>query len=66
MPKVESDIRAHPIGENVVELTCGDDMRPPPSSVVITVTTESGKRVEVRIPNSGSAKASMRIDGKSV
>lgn len=53
-------------GEDVVELICGDDMRPPPTSVVITVTTESGKRVEVRIPNSGSGKVSVRIDGKSV
>ena len=53
-------------GEDVVEMICGDDLRPPPTSVVITVTTESGKRVEVRIPNSGSGKASVRIDGKSV
>lgn len=53
-------------GEDAVELICGDDMRPPATSVVITVTTDSGKRVEVRIPNSGSGKASVRIDGKSV
>ncbi|MBY8931240.1 hypothetical protein J1G34_19565 [Pseudomonas sp. Wu6] len=53
-------------GEDVVELICGDDLRPPPTSVVITVTTESGKRVEVWIPNSGSGKASVRIDGKMV
>lgn len=53
-------------GEDVVELICGDDLRPPPTSVVITVTTESGKRVEVWIPNSGSGKAGVRIDGKSV
>lgn len=53
-------------GEDVVELICGDDLRPPPTSVVITVTTESGKRVEVWIPNSDSSKASVRIDGKSI
>ncbi|MBV4480074.1 hypothetical protein [Pseudomonas khavaziana] len=53
-------------GENAVELICGDDLRPPPTSVVITVTTESGKRVEVWIPNSGSSTASVRVDGKSV
>lgn len=53
-------------GEDVVELICGDDLRPPPTSVVITVITESGKRVEIWIPNSGSGKASVRIDGKSV
>ncbi|MBA6043727.1 MULTISPECIES: hypothetical protein [Pseudomonas] len=53
-------------GEDAVELICGDDLRPPPTSVVITVTTDSGKRVEVWIPNSGSCTASVRIDGKSV
>lgn len=53
-------------GENVVELICGDDLRPPPTSVVITVTTDSGKRVEVWIPNSSSGTASVRIDGKTV
>ncbi|WP_431036925.1 hypothetical protein [Pseudomonas yamanorum] len=53
-------------GEDVVALICGDDLRPPPTSVVITVTTESGKRVEVWIPNTDSSTASVRIDGKSV
>jgi hypothetical protein len=53
-------------GEDVVELICGDDLRPPPTSVVITVTTESGKRVEVRIPNSDTSTAIVRIDGKTV
>ncbi|NWC24030.1 hypothetical protein HX787_30545 [Pseudomonas tolaasii] len=53
-------------GEGVVALICGDDLRPPPTSVVVTVTTESGKLIEVRIPNSGSGNASVRIDGKSV
>ena len=53
-------------GQDVVELICGDDLRPPPTSVVITVTTDSGKRVEVWIPNSSNGKAGVRIDGKSV
>ncbi|PYD87446.1 hypothetical protein DNF23_38485 [Pseudomonas syringae pv. pisi] len=53
-------------GEDVVELICGDDLRPPPTSVVITVTTASGKVVEIRIPNSDSDTASVRIDGESV
>lgn len=52
--------------EDAVELICGDDMRPPPTSVVIKVTTESGKVVELWIPNSSSGKASVRIDGKAV
>ncbi|MEE4895724.1 hypothetical protein V2K17_17310 [Pseudomonas alliivorans] len=53
-------------GEDAVLLICGDDMRPPPKSIVITVTTDSGKHVEVRIPNSDSGKASVRIDGESI
>ena len=51
--------------EDVVALICGDDLRPPPTSLVIKITTETGKLVELRIPNSGG-KASVRIDGKSV
>lgn len=53
-------------GEDAVLLVCGDDMRPPPTSVIVRVTTESGKVVEVRIPNSDSREASVRIDGKSI
>ncbi|MCH5488077.1 hypothetical protein [Pseudomonas syringae] len=54
------------LGEDVVELICGGDLRPPPTSVVITVTTASGKVVEIKIPNSGSGTASVRIDGKAI
>ncbi|MEA9976280.1 MULTISPECIES: hypothetical protein [unclassified Pseudomonas] len=52
--------------ELIVELICGDDLRPPPSSVVIKVTTELGKVVELWIPNSDSGKVSVRIDGGKV
>ena len=52
--------------DGLVELFCGDDLRPPPTRVVIKVTTDSGKMVEVWIPNSGSGKASVRIDGEAV
>ena len=52
--------------EEIVELICGDDLRPPPASVVIKIATESGKMVELWIPNSGSGKASVRIDGIAV
>ncbi|MEB0308335.1 hypothetical protein QN382_03425 [Pseudomonas sp. 10B1] len=52
--------------ELIVELICGDDLRPPPNSVVIEVTTESGKVVELWIPNSDGGKVSVRIDGQSV
>lgn len=53
-------------GEEAVLLVCGDDMRPPPTSVVVKVTTESGKVVEIWIPNSDSGNAHVRIDGKSI
>ncbi|EGH00959.1 hypothetical protein PSYAE_03132 [Pseudomonas amygdali pv. aesculi str. 0893_23] len=53
-------------GDDAVLLVCGDDLRPPPTSVVIAVITASGKRVEVWIPNSDSGTASVRIDGKSI
>ncbi len=52
--------------EDVVQLICGDDLRPPPTCVVIKVTTESGRLVELRIPNSDGTKASVRIDGKTL
>lgn len=49
-------------GEDVVELICGDDLRPAPTGVVIRLRTDSGKLIEIRIPNSTS-KASVRVDG---
>ena len=52
--------------DDLVEMFCGDDLRPPPTSVVIKVTTDSGKVVEVWIPNSVSGQASVQIDGESV
>ncbi|AIN60190.1 hypothetical protein N7592_09860 [Pseudomonas juntendi] len=52
--------------EDVVTLICGDDLRPPPNSVVIKLTTDSGKQVEVWIPNSDSGTASVRVDGKTI
>lgn len=50
----------------VVGLICGDDLRPPPTSVTIELTTNSGKRVEVYISNSAEAAAIVRIDGETV
>lgn len=52
--------------QDAVDLVCGDDLRPPPTSVIIKVTTDSGKLVEVRIPASDSGKAIVRIDGKTI
>ncbi len=51
---------------DVVGLICGDDLRPPPTSVTIELTTDSGKRVEVYISNSANAAAIVRIDGEIV
>lgn len=53
-------------GEDVVGLICGDDLRPPPTSVVIKIATESGKLVELWIPNSNTGTTTVRIDGKTV
>lgn len=47
--------------EIVVAFT-GDDTGAPPRSVTITVNTASGKKVEILIPNSDSAVATVRID----
>lgn len=52
--------------EDVVTLICGDDLRPPPNSVVIKISTEAGNQVEVWIPNSGSGTATVRVDGKAI
>lgn len=52
--------------EDAVLLVCGDDLRPPPRSVVIKVTTESGKVVKVIIPYDHNGQASVQIDGESV
>lgn len=49
---------------DVVGLVCGDDLRPPPTSVTIKLTTNSGKRVEVYISNSAEAAAIVRVDGE--
>jgi hypothetical protein len=53
-------------GEDAVLLICGDDTGPPVTSLVVRVTTESLKVVEVLIPNSESRNASVRIDGKAI
>lgn len=69
-PLVNGDLRdpldENASGEDAVLLICGDDTGPPVTSVVVRVTTESGKVVEVRIPNSDSRSASVRIDGRQI
>ncbi|WP_369427078.1 hypothetical protein [Providencia sp. PROV236] len=49
----------------IVEAFTGDDTGAPPRSVTITVMTDSGKKIEIYIPNS-SASASVKLDGKTV
>ena len=48
-----------------VERVVGDDLRPPPQSITIVVTTELGKIVRLVIPVRGS-KAIVQIDGKTI
>lgn len=43
-----------------------DDFAAPPHRLVIKVTTETGKVVEVSIPYADNGTASVRIDGESV
>lgn len=51
--------------EQIVKAFVGDDTGAPPSSVKIEVTTESGTRVRIYIPNS-SADAIVTVDGKRI
>jgi hypothetical protein len=48
-----------------VTFIAGDDLRPPPKSVNITVKTKSGKLVKLVIPNDLSS-AIVMIDGEIV
>lgn len=52
--------------DELVRMFCGDDLRPPPTSVAIKITTDSGKVIELWIPNTEGGKASVRIDGKAL
>lgn len=49
----------------IVYAFTGDDTGAPPSSLTIEVTTGSGRKVRIYIPNS-SAEASVTIDGKMI
>lgn len=49
-----------------LELITGDDLRPPPRSVNITIHTASGKTVVLSIPNDSPGYARVRIDGVEV
>lgn len=51
--------------QEIVTAFTGDDTGAPPTSVTIEVTTESGAKVKISIPNS-TADASVSIDGKKL
>lgn len=51
--------------EDIVYAFTRDDTGAPPTSVTIEVTTESGSKVRIYIPNS-SADASVTVDGKHI
>ncbi len=48
-----------------IETFLGDDLRPPARSLVFKLETESGKNIEVIIPND-STSAVVLINGKKV
>lgn len=66
-PLVDGSLKPY-ISENdsckeTVLFICGDDLRPPPRNVKILVKTESGKLIEILIPNDSNSLASVAIDG---
>ncbi|CAI8759597.1 Alpha-amylase [Pseudomonas sp. IT-P171] len=52
--------------KEAVHVLFTDDFAAPPHRLVIKVTTETGKVVEVSIPYNDTGKAIVRIDGESV
>lgn len=51
--------------KEIVTAFTGDDTGAPPTSVTIEVTTNSGSKVRICIPNS-SADASVTVDGNRI
>jgi len=49
-----------------VEFICGDDLRPPPRSVTISVQTQGGKSVVVNIPNDKNGHVRVTVDGTAI
>jgi hypothetical protein len=52
--------------KETVLFICGDDLRPDPRNVKISVKTESGKLLEISIPNDTNAFARVAIDGVTI
>lgn len=49
--------------KEIVQFICGDDLSPPAQQVRISIATESGKLVEISIPNGHNTSARVTIDG---
>ena len=59
----------HEAGEGcnlLVEAILSDDLRPPPKNLTIKVSTNSGKNVEIIIPNDHLSTAIVRVDGEDI
>ncbi|WP_282748675.1 hypothetical protein [Hafnia paralvei] len=61
MPIVNENLSS----DEIVTGFTGDDTGAPPNSVTIKIKTDSGKQVEVVIPNS-SASAYVTVDGSMI
>ena len=52
--------------KSAIHTLSSDDFAAPPTRMVIEVTTESGKFVQINIPYNDSSKASVQIDGELI
>lgn len=62
MPVISEELTS----DQIVAMFTGDDTGAPARSVTMVVLTESGKKVEIFIPNSSGADASVRIDNRII
>jgi len=53
-------------GEKIIESIIGDDFGPPPVYMTISVTTGSGKEVEIHIPYDNNNDATAFVDGELI
>lgn len=52
--------------KNAIHTLFSDDFAAPPTRMVIEITTETGKIVQVNIPYNDFSKASVHVDGESI
>ncbi|MBV6753013.1 hypothetical protein KV580_22070 [Pseudomonas chlororaphis] len=53
-------------GKEAIEAIFSDDWAAPPTRLVVKVTTDTGKVVEVSIPYDDTGNTTVRIDGEPV